>query len=193
MSDQMEEAAGISQPDGDIISMTKRGCARFMRMFPADARDLFQEGAQAACIAQERGLEGGAMMTYITGACKRFLTTRGVMHNHVGEAMVGVAFIDNYESRSLLGEDDWDKYLDDLVETFLDHSQRGRMIEQDRQIMRAICDGYEYKEIAEMVGRTEINVKKRVAAIKEYVRKRKIDRKINRLREGTRAHSTDIP
>ena len=60
--------------DDEVLEMVRKGCSRFMRGYPWLARDIFQAGAEAACLARSRGHSGGAMMLYITGAAKDLLS-----------------------------------------------------------------------------------------------------------------------
>ena len=153
--------------DDEVLEMVKKGCNRFIRMYPHEGKDLFQAAACAACRARQRGLEGGAMMLAVTGACKDYLNEMYVMHNHTG---VHIDICDVFTIQVEAPPDD--DNLDDLIAEMVDIGQSERMKERDRNLLRLIAEGYQYKEIAEILGRTEIAVKKRVELIRNINKER---------------------
>ncbi len=145
--------------ESELLEMVKKGASRYMRMYPAEARDLFQAAALAATKANDRGQMGGQMMLAIKGACVDYLH---LMHNRDVQ-MVG--FVDILERPSVK---EWDLILRRLVEDLIDPRKKAKTQAQWRAVLILTAAGFTREEIAGKLGKSVIRIDKILAEVREY-------------------------
>ena len=139
--------------DDEVLEMVRKGCSRFMRGYPWLARDIFQAGAEAACLARSRGHSGGAMMLYITGAAKDLLSEFAPREVNICEFNEDYfSPITEYKVTQVM------EFIDDLVSDPV-----------DRSILIMIGAGYKYEEIAEKLNYSVSGIKRRLLRIRKSV------------------------
>jgi DNA-directed RNA polymerase specialized sigma24 family protein len=143
------------------LEMVKKGCTRYMRMYPLHARDIFQSGCVGCAIGQSRGADGGALMLFITGECKDYLQRELGKHNPPREyGMIPDMVLDCSQQEQ--------NERKELVEDILSIAAHD---ETDRAILLMIMQGYIYSEIAKTLDRSVIGIKKRLEKIRERAAK----------------------